>query len=69
MQTKKVMGRKRKVSEISLSLELQKQLVRSYKKQQEKIFQLKSIIRQQKEIIARYSKPAALGPEDASERK
>ena len=61
------MGRKR--SEISLSLELQKLLVRSYKKQQEEIFQLKRIIRHQKEIIARYTKPAALGPEDASERK
>ena len=64
------MGRKRKVSEISLSLELQKLLVRSYKKQQEEIFQLKRIIRQQNEIIARYTKPAVqVFPEDNSERK
>ena len=69
MQTKKVMGRKRKVNEISFSLELQKQLVRSYKKQQEENFQLKRIIRQQGEIIARSSKPAAIFPEDNSERK
>ena len=40
--------------------ELQKQLVRGYTRQQEEIFQLKRIIRQQRAIIARYSKPAAL---------
>ena len=54
------MGRKRKVHEISFSHELQKQLVRGYTRQQEEIFQLKRIIRQQRAIIARYSKPAAL---------
>ena len=68
MQTKKVMGRKRKVNEISLSLELQKQLVRGYTRQQKVIFQLQQIIRQQRAIIRRFSKPAALA-EDASERK
>jgi hypothetical protein len=53
------MGRKRK-HEISLSLELQKQLVRGYTIQQEEIFQLKRIIREQRAIIRRFSKPAAL---------
>jgi hypothetical protein len=53
------MGRKRK-HEVSLSLELQKQLVRGYTRQQEEIFQLKRIIREQRAIIGRYSKPAAL---------
>ena len=52
------MGRKRKVNEISLSLELQKQLVRGYTRQQEEIFQLKRIIREQRAIIRRYLKPS-----------
>ena len=62
------MGRKRKVHEISFSHELQKQLVRGYARQQEEIFQLKRIIREQRAIIRGYSKPVALA-EDASERK
>ena len=53
------MGRKRK-HEISFSHELQKQLVRGYSRQQEEIFQLKQIIRQQRAIIRRFSKPVAL---------
>ena len=62
------MGRKRK-HEISFSHELQKQLVRGYSRQQEEIFQLKQIIRQQRAIIRRFSKPVALAEDKKNDVK